>query len=101
MDDADTRVQHLILSKLRLGDAGWKSAYPAPTEHLSRCPDVRVVESEARYELWFDTGVDAVRLTAVIQCPHEGPVEWEWADLGELPDLLDELDETARLMGDS
>jgi hypothetical protein len=88
---ADEKVALLILRLLRSGDEGWKSEFEAP-EHFSECPDVTVKESEVHSEMWFDTGVEAIRLTARLSCPHRGDLDWEWADLGELPDLIDALD---------
>jgi hypothetical protein len=53
---------------------------------------VTVVEAETQGEMWFDTGVEAVRFTARLSCPHRGEVEWEWADLGELPYLIEDME---------
>lgn len=94
MVEADEKVERLIMSKLRSGDAGWGDY--APPEHFAECPDAVITEAEASRELWFDTGVNAVRLTARLRCPHRGEIDWEWADLGELPDLIEEMDAPER-----
>jgi hypothetical protein len=91
MADADEKVNRLILRLLHGDDPGWKGGYEPP-EHFRECPDVTVAEAEVNAELWFDTGVEAVRLTARLSCPHRPDVEWEWADLGELSDLIEEMD---------
>lgn len=90
MTDADEKVNRLILAILRSGDHGWEGQLPPP--HFTECPDVTVSKAEAELELWWDTGVDATRLTATLSCPHEGAVDWEWADLGDLPDLIEKMD---------
>ena len=92
MTDADEKVKQLILNTLRADDRGWNSEYGPPDEHFVTCPDVKVAEAETNGELWFDTGVEAVRLTARLSCPHRGEVEWEWADLGELPYLIEDME---------
>jgi hypothetical protein len=91
VSDPDILVKKLIAKLLHDRDFGWRRAY-APPDHFITCPDVTITDPEADRELWFDTGVEATRITAVLQCPHEGPVAWEWADLGEMPRLLEMLD---------
>lgn len=90
-EDADEKVRRLILSLLHAGDQGWKRGYEAP-EHFADCPAVTVVEIETHHELWFDTGVDAIRLTARLSCPHRGEIDWEWADLGELHWMIEDME---------
>lgn len=90
--DADEKVRQLILHLLRGNDQGWSFGY-GPPEHFAECPDVTVVEVETSNELWFDTGIEATRFTARLSCPHRGEVEWEWADLGELPYLIEDMEQ--------
>jgi hypothetical protein len=91
IESADNKVRRLVLAYLHDRNSGWRDDYPVP-EHYVTCPDVQVVEAESHAELWFDTGVEAVRLTARLSCPHQGEIEWEWADLGELPDLIEDME---------
>lgn len=91
MNEADEKLHRLILHYLHDQNFGWNDGYEAP-EHFVTCSSVQVVEAEANAEMWFDTGVEAVRLTARLSCPHEGEVEWEWADLGELYYLIEDMD---------
>jgi len=89
--DADDKVRRLILNYLHNRNWGWWEESAAP-EHYVTCPDVQVVKAEVHAEMWFETGVEAVRLTARLSCPHEGEIEWEWADLGELHYLIEGME---------
>ena len=64
---------------------------PGTNKHLLECPDA-VADVSMSAELWYDTGVEALRFTADISCPHGEREDYEYGELGDLPSLLEDLE---------
>jgi hypothetical protein len=86
---ADELVKRYILRQYRKAtrDAGQDD------DHLANCPDVTVEEAEARFALFYDTGVDGVMFTATLRCPHGASFDYEYGELGDLPDILRDMED--------
>ena len=80
--DADERVRRYILRQFIADN---------PACHLANCNDASVRDAEANFALFYDTGVDGVVFTAILECPHETR-GYEYGELGDLPDILAELE---------
>jgi hypothetical protein len=91
--DADELVRRYIMRTFREPDAGMYSS--ARNGHLMACPDTVVSEAEVEGCRFWDTGVTGMQFTAVISCPHGERQEFEFGELGELPDILADLDRDA------
>lgn len=82
MSDADARVQQYVLRR-------WRDDNP---DHAD-CPTLHVVTAETNFALFYDTGVEGVEFTAELACEHREPFRYEFGELGDLPDIIRELDE--------
>lgn len=91
MTAADDLVARYITKvyRARQSDMGWATP---KDEHLPDCPDLTVQTPEARTERFWDTGVTGCTFTAVMTCQHGHREEFEWSDLGNLPEVLAELE---------
>lgn len=63
-----------------------------PDSHLATCPATVVEDAEATPARFYDTGVEGIEFTATLRCSHKTE-DYEYGELGDLPDILKELDE--------
>jgi hypothetical protein len=82
VSDADDRVRRYILKR-------WHNENP---DHAD-CSTLHVVTAETQFALFYDTGVEGVAFTAELACEHREQFDYEFGELGELPDIIQALDE--------
>ena|SRR5690242_20968131 len=93
--DADRKVRAYVMRTLRSGKRGDHFVRIERDEafrHLRVCTSTAVATAEAERVNFWDTGVTGAQFTASLRCDHGVNTDWEWGELGLLPEILAELD---------
>lgn len=95
MSDADELVRRYIMRTFRADGAN--VLYPeGRNAHLADCADAYVAAAETNVARFWDTGVTGVQFSASIKCPHGERQEYEFGDLGDLSDILADMERDER-----
>lgn len=94
--EADRKVRAYVMWTLRSGSRGdmyIRIERDEAFRHLRVCPSTTIDEAEAEVYRFWDTGVTGATFTASLRCEHGVNTEWQWGELGRLPEILAALDD--------